>query len=449
MTKRRTVAIDHTHEPATEQYDGFMSFDDKKILKKVMFLDGSNSKVVELTFSNGTVITIDEDKQITNIAYPDGTTANIPSELWYSQGKATESIAEGDNVMLAGSQGDHYLVKKAVSSELEANPELYLGVATKASAINEWVKITKWGLVNNIDMNSWAYGTTLYYNPLNGWFTPTIPSLPSARIKVGMVVKTGTNTGILLVDIANITLYTNAEIDSLLAGKSNTGHTHDDRYYTESEIDAFLASKQATLVSGTNIKTINGASILGSGDLSVSATVDWSQVFNDSSTYRQYMAKGGSPTGYMRTSSNGLIPSSNGSGGVGTSTWRFASMYANEFFQGSGLQPVLSVAGAETGNPRTLKLSDGTIIKSGTATVTTAITATYGGGFYVSSTVTITFDATYAFSVAPSVSVFPVGAVDVSYLSVSVSTTNFVIKLMKYGSTASASYSIYYNAIGR
>ena len=35
-------------------------------------------------------------------------------------------------------------------------------------------------------------------------------------------------------------------------------------------IDAAIATKQATLVSGTNIKTINGNSVLGSGDLSVS-----------------------------------------------------------------------------------------------------------------------------------------------------------------------------------
>ena len=37
-------------------------------------------------------------------------------------------------------------------------------------------------------------------------------------------------------------------------------------------LQASLNSKQATLVSGTNIKTINGSSILGSGDLTVSAT---------------------------------------------------------------------------------------------------------------------------------------------------------------------------------
>jgi len=38
---------------------------------------------------------------------------------------------------------------------------------------------------------------------------------------------------------------------------------------TQAELDAGLAGKQATLVSGTNIKTINGGSLLGSGDLAV------------------------------------------------------------------------------------------------------------------------------------------------------------------------------------
>lgn len=36
-------------------------------------------------------------------------------------------------------------------------------------------------------------------------------------------------------------------------------------------VAATLAAKQDALVSGTNIKTINGASALGSGDLTVSA----------------------------------------------------------------------------------------------------------------------------------------------------------------------------------
>lgn len=39
------------------------------------------------------------------------------------------------------------------------------------------------------------------------------------------------------------------------------------------DTNAALANKQDTLVSGTNIKTINGSSVLGSGDLTIGAAV--------------------------------------------------------------------------------------------------------------------------------------------------------------------------------
>lgn len=538
MTKRRTVAIDHTHEPATPQYAGFMGNDDKIKLEKAMFLDGSNSYIVQLTFSNGSVLNIDQDRQIANIAFPDGTTVNIPSELWYSQGKATESIAEGDNVMLAGSQGDHYLVKKAVALELATEPWLYLGVATKASAINEWVKITKWGLVNNINTNGWAYGTKLYYDPVTNGFTPTIPSLPEARIKVGMVVKTGIANGILLVDIADITLYTNAEIDALLSNylpltggtlsgtlQINSTNSGDillrlatDRPWSfkqdgddgltnlvlqpESDVKTFIIKSfdgtksiqlrpynagaeirvdgnkvwhagndgsgstldadlldgkdstafQDALVSGTNIKTINGNSLLGSGDLSITATVDWSQVFDDSATYRQYKAKGGTSTGYMRTPSNGLIPESNGVGGVGTSTWRFASVYANAMYLGSSLFEVLGIAGEETTDPRTLKLTDGTIFKYGTITTATLTCSTAVGSLYrMASDLTLTFDTSFPFTVEPTVIIVLKYASGYMWAVLrSASTTNFTYNILSAVSvTSGVPWQLRYFAIGR
>lgn len=56
----------------------------------------------------------------------------------------------------------------------------------------------------------------------------------------------------------------------LTDGGNTTLHIHDSRYYTESEVDTLLSAKQETLVSGVNIKTINGNSVLGSGDLVIS-----------------------------------------------------------------------------------------------------------------------------------------------------------------------------------
>ena len=45
-------------------------------------------------------------------------------------------------------------------------------------------------------------------------------------------------------------------------------------------LSAALAAKQATLVSATNIKTINGSSVLGSGDLAVSGGGGASQIMH-------------------------------------------------------------------------------------------------------------------------------------------------------------------------
>lgn len=41
---------------------------------------------------------------------------------------------------------------------------------------------------------------------------------------------------------------------------------------SQSDLNSALAAKQAALVSGTNIKTINGVSLLGSGDMTVAGS---------------------------------------------------------------------------------------------------------------------------------------------------------------------------------
>ncbi|MFX4057935.1 MAG: hypothetical protein EHV01_006485, partial [Spiroplasma sp. hy2] len=49
-------------------------------------------------------------------------------------------------------------------------------------------------------------------------------------------------------------------------------------YYDAAAIDNILLDKQDKLISGTNIKTINGNSLLGSGDISISGGSDWELV---------------------------------------------------------------------------------------------------------------------------------------------------------------------------
>lgn len=62
--------------------------------------------------------------------------------------------------------------------------------------------------------------------------------------------------------------YTKTETNTLLGGKADTATT-----YTKTEVDnaitAATSTKQDTLVSGTNIKTINNESLLGSGNITI------------------------------------------------------------------------------------------------------------------------------------------------------------------------------------
>lgn len=59
--------------------------------------------------------------------------------------------------------------------------------------------------------------------------------------------------------------------DANLTVIGNTSGTNSGDNATNSQYSGLAASKQDVLVSGTNIKTVNGSTLLGSGDLTVSA----------------------------------------------------------------------------------------------------------------------------------------------------------------------------------
>lgn len=77
--------------------------------------------------------------------------------------------------------------------------------------------------------------------------------------------------------------YTETEIDSKLSGKSDTSHTHDDRYYTETEMDTKLSNK-VDKVDGSRLITASEATkleslVLGdSGQVEISGKVNASNV---------------------------------------------------------------------------------------------------------------------------------------------------------------------------
>jgi hypothetical protein len=59
---------------------------------------------------------------------------------------------------------------------------------------------------------------------------------------------------------------------------NNVDNTSDANKPISSATQTALDAKQATLVSGTNIKTVNGTSVLGSGNIAISSAVAWGGV---------------------------------------------------------------------------------------------------------------------------------------------------------------------------
>lgn len=144
--------------------------------------------------------------------------------------------------------------------------------------------------------------------------------------------------------------------------------------YKKEEVDSLLASglgaKQDTLVSGTNIKTVNGTTLLGSGDLAVGT------VTQVSASVPSFLSVQGSPvtsTGTIAISYSGqALPVANG--GTGATTFTSGS-----YLKGAGTGAVTAQQGIPAGD-----ITSGTVAvaRGGTnsSSTPTAGAIAYGNG---------------------------------------------------------------------
>lgn len=212
-------------------------------------------------FTDGSYFYRDDSRNTWYFVDTDGTVLELGREQWFPENKASGAIGNGVPTQFAGAQGDHTLSKVAVPSEINANPRLFMGLSTKASADNDWTKIANFGVVHDVDTNGFAIGTILYFDSVNGGLTNVKPSAEYAQIEVGAVMVASTTVGAILVRV------------TFLQGANEVDIADADGYYTSTTVEGALKevyeAKQDALVSGTNIKTINGESIVGGGDLEI------------------------------------------------------------------------------------------------------------------------------------------------------------------------------------
>ena len=155
-----------------------------------------------------------------------------------------------------------------------SDPLLIMGIATADIAADSLGYITHFGKVRGINTTGAPYGETwldgdiLYAGP-SGGLTKVRPVAPSTKTIVALVVKAHASVGELLV---RITLSSSLENDdevelSSVADKDVLQWTAANGRFENKSFAA--AGIQPTLVSGTNIKTVNGNSLVGSGNVSV------------------------------------------------------------------------------------------------------------------------------------------------------------------------------------
>jgi len=115
------------------------------------------------------------------------------------------TITKGQVVSFAGTLGaSGGLIGKAATGLTVDQANYILGVADESGNNNDWIFVTSFGEVKQINTTggaeNWVQGQILYYNPaVTGGLTKTKPTAPNAIAVVAAVVNVGSSNGILFV----------------------------------------------------------------------------------------------------------------------------------------------------------------------------------------------------------------------------------------------------------
>ncbi len=180
----------------------------KLIQNSVTTIDdtGNASGILSQQFSNGSAVTLAAGKfwyngstGSWNAGMGGGLVTQQIGEELYRYGKASAAITDSplQLVYKTGVVGASSVITFAPAVAGITKGDDILGCATEPIANNAFGRITTYGIVNNITTNGTAYGETwadnddIYYNPVTGGLTKTIPTAPNLKLLVGTVINAG------------------------------------------------------------------------------------------------------------------------------------------------------------------------------------------------------------------------------------------------------------------
>ena len=191
------------------------------------------------------------------------------------------TLYAGTIIYISGSTGNRPNYVKA-QANTEATSAGTFGVIVADIANNSDGNALIIGTLDNLDTRAVAThpfttdtlvdGDTLYLSPTTaGYVTRVKPSAPNHLVYIGKVVRTSPTNGTIVYRIQNGYELDEIHDVAISSVANNDIIQYDSATSLWKNRSLSTAGIQPTLVSGTNIKTINSTSLLGSGDIAISS----------------------------------------------------------------------------------------------------------------------------------------------------------------------------------
>jgi len=209
-------------------------------------------------------------------------TQQVGEEL-YRYGKASAAITDSplQLVYKTGAVGASGVITFAPAVAGITRGDDILGCATENIALNGFGRITTYGIVNNIATNGTAYGETwvdnqdIYYNPVTGGLTKTVPTAPGLKLLVGTVINAaGGGAGSFIVKLG-VATYLRELSDVQITSIANLNLL---QYDSTAQYWKNVAPSTISVGSATNATNVNLAAGTGATNyLTFSATATGNQ----------------------------------------------------------------------------------------------------------------------------------------------------------------------------
>jgi hypothetical protein len=180
----------------------------KLIQNSVVIIDdtGNVSGLLSEQFSDGTATTLAAGKMwyngttgSLNFGMGGGNITQQVGEETFMYGKASAAITDSplQIVYHTGTVGASGVITFAPTIAGITNVNDIIGVATESLALNDFGRVTAFGVVRGITTNGTAFGQTwadddvIWYNPVTGNPTNVAPVAPNIKVQIGTVIKAG------------------------------------------------------------------------------------------------------------------------------------------------------------------------------------------------------------------------------------------------------------------